>query len=309
MKPQKAQTALPGALAIRFYGVRGSIAAPGPGTVRHGGNTPCVEVRSGAARVVLDAGTGIRTLGEDITREWAASDHRPRTLELFLTHYHWDHIQGLPFFEPLYDAAATIRLHGPAPAAGRDLVETALRCQLTPAHFPVAPDALAARVIAGGGAPWREEELEVDALPVAHPDPTLAYRVRVPGGGPSVVYVPDCELEGEVPNAPSAGWYDDLVRFSGGADLLIHDSMYTDDEYPARRGWGHSTPAQVVKLAAEAGIRRVRLFHHAPWRDDDALAHHAGTAAASPAARDSGLQVAAAVEGEELVLQRPVAEP
>jgi ribonuclease BN (tRNA processing enzyme) len=305
-----APPALPGALAIRCYGVRGSIAAPGPGTVRHGGNTPCVEVVSGDTRVVLDAGTGALALGRDIVRAWNASPPGRRTLDVFLTHYHWDHIQGLPFFEPLYDANATIRLHAPEPPGGGDVLGATLAYQLAPAYFPIAPGAVEARVIAlDGGPPWREGALEVDAVAVAHPGRTLAYRVRTRGGGPCVAYVPDCELEANAGIAPSTGWYDDLVHFVGGADLLIHDAMYTEDEYPARRGWGHSTPAQVVKLAAEAGVRRVWLFHHAPWRDDDALAMHAAAAADSRAALAAGLEVAAAVEGEYVVIERQEVEP
>jgi ribonuclease BN (tRNA processing enzyme) len=304
------------ALSIRFHGVRGSIAAPGPGTLRYGGNTPCIEVRAAGALLVFDAGTGIRSLGDTIVRDWqAAGAGAQRSVDLFLTHYHWDHIQGLPFFAPLFDPTATLRLHGPAPelpgaertACGRAtgnpaVAAAALGGQFAGAHFPVGPEAVAAAVEACVmDQPWRSGASEVAALRVAHPGVTLAYRVRVGDGGPSVVYAPDCELAAMGRTAPTPSWYDELVEFAAGADVLIHDAMYDDGEDAARRGWGHSTPGQAARLATAAGVRRLRLFHHAPWRDDAAVA----ALAAAAAARAPGLDVAAAAEGEVLIIPDP----
>jgi phosphoribosyl 1,2-cyclic phosphodiesterase len=296
------------ALAVQFHGVRGSIPVPGPGTARYGGNTACVEVRSDAGRVVLDAGTGIRALGADLVRarpekEWG-SDDGVREVHVFLTHYHWDHIQGLPFFEPLFEPGVTLRLYGPESTGGVGAWEAAIGAQLGPDQFPGGLDAIAARVVTGRAeSPWRKGGLEVDALQVHHPGVTLAYRVRVAGGGAAIAYVPDCELEGDGETAPDPGWYDRLVGFLRGVTLLVHDAMYDDDEHVHRRGWGHSTPAQAVRLAAAAGVPRLWLFHHAPWRDDAAVTARVRMAAASPDARAAGLEVGAAAEGECLVVQ------
>jgi ribonuclease BN (tRNA processing enzyme) len=304
------------AFSIRFHGVRGSIAAPGPGTLRYGGNTPCIEVRAAGAVLVFDAGTGIRSLGDRMVRDWqAAGADAHRTVELFLTHYHWDHIQGLPFFAPLFDPSATLRLHGPEPeptgveptgwrrATGDSAIAAAaLDAQLACVHFPVAPEGVAAAVEAHVmDQPWRSGSTEVAALRVAHPGVTLAYRIRVGDGGPSIVYAPDCELAATGRRAPTPSWYDELVEFAAGADVLVHDAMYDDGEDASRRGWGHSTPGQAARLATAAGVRRLRLFHHAPWRDDSAVA----ALAAAAAARAPGLDVAAAAEGDVLIIPDP----
>jgi phosphoribosyl 1,2-cyclic phosphodiesterase len=305
------QTSHPEALAVRFWGVRGSIAAPGAGTRRYGGNTPCVEVRSGTTRVILDAGTGIRPLGEAICEEWRAGAAGDRDLHVFLTHYHWDHVQGLPFFQPLFDPGAAVALHGPLPHDGADVRELALTIQLGRPHFPLGPDALAATVTAADAeSGWQGGNLDVQALRVPHTDLTLAYRVGLRDGGGAVAYVPDCEL-GQVvgDGGTSPVRTGELVRFLEGVDLLIHDAMYSEEEYVTRGGWGHSTPLQALDLAAAAGVRQLRLFHHAPWRDDHAVAAHAAVAVAAPAARDAGFEVAAAMEGECLVVGQQVMIP
>lgn len=247
------------------WGVRGSIPSPGPGTAGVGGNTSCVEIGlSAGRRLVFDAGTGIRALGKAMVAEGRSS-----RIDLFLTHFHKDHIQGLPFFAPLYDAGTRIQLHG-LPQAGRG-IESLVREQMSPIYFPIPFSMVAAelgfRHVDSG--PWDEAGLEVAAFPARHPASTCGYRVRT--DDLTVVYMPDNELIGGAYPVDGTDWYDRLIEFIGDADLLLHDAMFTDAEYPARTGWGHSTWNQAVRLATDAGVARLVLFHHAPDRTDSEI--------------------------------------
>lgn len=293
--------ALPAGAALRVtcWGTRGSIPSPGAGTTHHGGNTPCVEVTTAdGRRLIFDAGTGIRRLGARL-----AAGAEPVTAELFLTHFHWDHIQGLPFFSPLYDARTRLRIHGPRQQGVE--AETLFAQQMSRMYFPVPYDALAAslrfRSVEGGA--WTDGALEVAAYRMCHPGSTYGYRLRL--GGACVVYVPDNELAGDGEHCGEA-WRAGLVDFARGADVLLHDAMYTDAEYERRRGWGHSTFAQAVALAEEAGVRRLLLFHHDPDRDDAELTSVVEALRAGLARRGAALDVEAAREGLELVVaERP----
>ncbi|OZC01423.1 MBL fold metallo-hydrolase [Rubricoccus marinus] len=267
---------------VRFWGVRGSIPSPGPSTVRYGGHTTCASVDvPGGPVVVFDAGTGIRPLGQALRSD-------ERDVLLFVTHVHWDHVVGYPFFEPLYEAGRTIRLFpiglGEHPRPLDDLFE--------PRHFPVARDRLAspcdyvtdsaADVLAGYG-------LSVSAVRVAHPGVTAGYRLEV--GGRSVVFVPDNELGAE------AAAREAVTAFASGADLLIHDAQYLDSEIEARRGWGHSSVGEAVALAAAAGVGELVLFHHDPDRTDDELDAVGHDAAGRMAHVRPGTRVRVAREG------------
>jgi phosphoribosyl 1,2-cyclic phosphodiesterase len=246
---------------VRFWGVRGSVASPGPDTVKVGGNTSCVEVMAGGTRIILDAGTGLRRLGDSLL------PHGPVDATLLLSHMHWDHIQGLPFFAPLYQP--TTRLHvvsGPSGMPCRDV----LRRQMSTPTFPVDLDATPAsmsflevrdrqRFIVG--------DAEVTVARANHPDAVYAWRIEHKGR--AVVYATDTEHYACVDPR--------LKALSRGADLLIYDAQYLPTEYTgeagmSRVGWGHSTWEAAVALAEAAGVGQLVLFHHDPTRDDDGVA-------------------------------------
>lgn len=251
-------------LSIKFWGTRGSIPTPGPRTVRYGGNTPCVTIEDAEGhRLILDAGSGIRPLGRQLTQ----SSDGAQNLVVLLSHTHWDHIQGLPFFRPLFAAGNAIRILGPR-SAGAPLA-TILRSQMAPAVFPVPLTAISAAL--------EVEEITSPEFPIpgfavqsvslCHPAPTLGFRVRPTAGGPSVSYVTDNELAG----TEAARIRPELVRFLRSTDTLIHDAMYFETEVASRPGWGHSSAVQATMLALESGVRRLVLFHHDPEHDDAAL--------------------------------------
>jgi phosphoribosyl 1,2-cyclic phosphodiesterase len=283
------------ALRVRSWGTRGSLPCPGAGTVHYGGNTSCVEVVDGSGvRIVFDAGSGIRPLGESIART-----SQPAEVELFLTHFHWDHIQGLPFFRPLYDEAASVRIHGPR--QGELDVQALVAGQMRDVYFPVPFGALTATL----------HFHDLDEVPVelgsavisAHRmrHATNAWGFRIDAGGRSVAYLPDNELVGGS-HAAATGWYDSLCDFIGGVDLLLHDAMFTESEYTRYEGWGHSTATQAVRLAEQAGVRRLQLFHHSPDRTDADLARLLESLQQELAHRGSTLVLEAAAEGEEIML-------
>ena len=282
-------------LSATCWGTRGSIPSPGHSTAHFGGNTSCLLVRAGKRRFIFDAGTGIRGLGQQMLD----SDDRAEA-DLFLTHFHWDHIQGIPFFAPLYNPETDIRIHG-APQGDRS-VESIFRAQLKPIYFPIPFEALEAsmefRHIDEG--PWQSGDVTVSAMRCRHPANTYGYRIDT--NGLSVAYMPDNELIGaEYP--VESDWYDRLVEFLGDVDLLFHDAMFTDEEYPAREGWGHSTFTQAVDLAQRAGVRSLRFFHHAPDRSDSELLDILTDLSQRLSAQGSRLELGVSAEGEELPVQ------
>jgi phosphoribosyl 1,2-cyclic phosphodiesterase len=284
-------TADQAALRVTCWGTRGSIPSPGPETLRYGGNTSCVEVRAGGRRYVFDAGSGIRALGRRMDAEGGAWE-----ADLFVTHYHWDHIQGFPYWRPLYHGTGHVRVHGPR--AGIHGPAEAFAGQMSSEYFPVALDVLPAQMDfldMDEAEPWTDDVAEVRALAVRHGCVTHAYRLRA--GGTTIAYAPDNELGGA-----DAEWYGRLVEFARGADLLLHDSMYTDAEYERAHGWGHSTHAQAVRLAEDAAVRRLHFFHHAPDRADADLDRILAHCREDLAARGSPLEIAIATEGEEIAI-------
>jgi phosphoribosyl 1,2-cyclic phosphodiesterase len=252
------EDAMDDALEIRFWGVRGSLPSPGPDTVLVGGNTACVEISGKGERIVLDAGTGLRALGDALL---AKRQHERTTL--LLSHVHWDHLLGIPFYSPLYMPGCSVDvLAGPMGMPLRDV----LARQMTAPVFPVELDAVAAELRAIDLDPRRRFDVgpfEVRMARLAHPDPTYAFRIDL--GDRSVVYATDVE-HGE------SGPDEELVALARGADLLIYDAQYLPEEYPSKRGWGHSTYEAGAAVARAAGVHTLALFHHDPRRTDDGVA-------------------------------------
>ncbi len=238
--------------------MRGSVPAPGAGTQRYGGNTPCLEVVAGNRRIILDAGSGIRALGERLRDSGA-----PVQADILLSHYHYDHLQGLPFFAPLAEPQNRFVFHGPR-REGRS-VQDVLEGQMVPPYFPVTLDQLARAAIEfrsiEPGEPFNIGGVRISSAELEHPGGNLGYRLEY--GGRTLVYATDVEHT----DSPT----EELVDLARGADVLLHDAMYTSDEYEERRGWGHSTWRGALATAAAARVRRLVLFHHDPDRADRAL--------------------------------------
>ncbi len=281
-------------MKLRCWGTRGSIASPGPHTYRYGGNTSCVEILSGSRQIILDAGTGIRRLGKAMELDGGVC-----FAEIFLTHFHWDHIQGFPFFSPLYNPCTRMRVYGPDQESLD--IESLFMRMMSPIHFPVPFDAVQAvcqfeRMNQGI---VETDDFSVEAFRVRHDSFTVGYRVTA--GDRSVCYIPDNELLGDgYPTPPD--WRDRILEFVSDADLLIHDAMYTEAEYPEHLMWGHSTANQALDLASEAGVKRLWLFHHEPERSDDQLDQLESEIQERSAALPNGPQVSMAAEGMEIEL-------
>ncbi len=265
-------------MRVKFWGVRGSIPCPGPETVKYGGNTSCIQVLGGREIIILDAGTGIRKLGLRLSAR-----KRPLRIHLLLTHTHWDHIQGFPFFTPIYSPGNELFVYGPR-ALDKSL-EDALMAQMQYSYFPVRGVELAARV--------RFTELEEENFSIGdvrfvsksmnHPIRVLAYRFS--HGGRSAVFTGDNEpyydvlVERAARSDAAARGHSEftdecnrrVVDFCAKADLLVADAQYTDAEYKTKRGWGHSSVSQVLHLARGAGVRKLALFHHEPEYGDRVL--------------------------------------
>jgi phosphoribosyl 1,2-cyclic phosphodiesterase len=243
---------------IRFWGVRGSIASPGPETAAVGGNTSCVEVVCGEQRLILDAGTGIRALGDALLKQGRVE------ATLLLSHHHWDHIQGLPFFVPLYLPTTHISVVGPQ--TERHSMHDVLTHQMTAPVFPVRLDEVPARLETSevkGGDRFGSGDVQIIVGKGNHPGGSLAYRIDYRGH--SVVYATDTEHYSCVDPA--------LCALAKNADVLIYDSQYTPAESrgdvgPSKVGWGHSTYEDGAKLAHAANVGRYVLFHHDPKRTD-----------------------------------------
>jgi phosphoribosyl 1,2-cyclic phosphodiesterase len=286
-------------MRVRFWGTRGSCPSPGPATARYGGNTTCVEVRTDDGHlVILDAGTGIRDLGRSLVSQADGATIRG---DVFFSHAHWDHIQGLPFFTPVFQTGHHFTLWG-SPSLERSL-EVVLRQQMSPVVFPVAFDQLSARIEfrelaqhhhAGAG-------YDVHAINVRHPGSALGFRISAPGDeSRSVVFIPDNELDRDGDQADAASTRDELVEFALGARFLIHDAMYTGAEYMDHRGWGHSSYRDAVDFAIAAEVRTLVLFHHDPDRTDDALDDQLALCHEMVRERNGSVEIVAAAEGMEL---------
>jgi len=293
-------------MRVRFWGTRGSIPKPGPSTLRYGGNTSCIEVvADDGTLVVIDCGTGAHELAREL-REASPPVTRGH---LLVSHMHWDHIQGFPFFDPLFSGGSEWDVYAPGGHARH--LRSALAGQMSYDHHPVALDAAAGTLrfhdLTEGT--FQIGSIRVTSQYLNHPTLTLGYRLEA--DGVVLVYASDHEphalpAPGEGPVAPTH--LEDLrhVRFLAGADLLIHDAQYTLADFPARSGWGHSPVECVVDYAIAAGVGRVALHHHDPRRDDDAVDRLAEMAQHRAARSRSAPDVFAAREGTSIEL---VAEP
>ncbi len=248
-------------MRVTFYGVRGSVPAPGPTTARYGGNTSCVEVQlADGTTLVLDAGTGLRKLGGTLLES-----QRHSKVHLLLSHTHWDHVLGLPFFGPLWRKDAEILVY-PLPT---DAQERFQRTIFDDIHFPVSVNDIPANVefAKPQSEPWQVGSATVQRVRLNHPGNAQGFRID-DADGSSIAYLTDNELLRG--NAGEAA-LDALARFADSADLLIHDSQYLETDMPAKYGWGHSVVDDVLRLGMKAEARTVVLFHHDPDRSDDDL--------------------------------------
>ncbi len=247
-------------MRITFWGVRGSTPAPQPENMRYGGNTSCVEVRLGDQVFIFDCGTGLRVLGQALRREF---QEQPVSAHIFVSHFHWDHIQGLPFFGPLYDnRKSEFQFH--CSNRTRSL-KRVLEEQMASPYFPVGLTEMQAkqnfydleqgRVDLGGA--------KLQTMWLNHPQGCMGFRLETPEG--VVVYATD--------NEPGDPTFDKNVRtLAAGADVLIYDSQYLPEEYEARRrGWGHSHWREAVNIVMESGAKELILFHHDPEHDDECI--------------------------------------
>ena len=285
--------------SVTFWGTRGTIPSPGAHTARYGGNTACVEVRDGLGHlVVLDAGTGIRSLGKQLAQTSTPDGVRAH---IVLSHAHWDHIQGLPYFAPFFREGNVITVWGPK--QGDVEMGEILRQLMQPVVFPVPLDALAAtlEVKHVNAEPIETEGCTITSMRVRHPAVTLGYRLELPGGR-SVAYVTDDELGRGGQYDVGAKWRERFVTFIGGVDLLIHDAMYTPEECATHAGWGHSSWVEAVELARESGVKRLALFHHEPEHTDDATDVIAEQARSLAARHGGRTEIVAAAEGLKIAL-------
>ena len=245
---------------VRFWGVRGSIACPGASTVRYGGHTPWIEVRCGEHTLIFDGGTGLRPYGNAVMKSGATVD-----ADLFLSHCHLDHVAGLPFFAPLFADRHSLRIWvGNLP---HDLqLKAALRTMMSPPLFPIDVESFRAEIEYRDFAPGTPMEprpgVVLKTALLNHPGGAVGYRLEY--GGKVFVYITDTEL-------PAGAIDPKQLALAAGADLLVFDCTYTENEIAAHRGWGHSTWQDGVRFAEAAGARTLCLFHHDPSHDDDAM--------------------------------------
>jgi phosphoribosyl 1,2-cyclic phosphodiesterase len=248
---------------VRLLGVRGSIPVADPSVARYGGNTSCVELTLGDGSVViLDAGTGIRGLGQELAG-------RGEPVHILLTHLHLDHIQGLMFFAPFFEPGREVTVWGPPSTDGplRERLARYLSAPVAPIEIRDLPARVTFRSCSGG--PWRLGSATVEAALVNHRGHTLGYRIS--DGGTTLCYLPDHEPALGQSLEDSASEWISGFRLARGASLLIHDGQYADDEYPAHLGWGHCGLSDALRFALRTEVRQLLLFHHDPEHDDARL--------------------------------------
>lgn len=241
---------------VKFWGVRGSIATPSPRHMVFGGNTSCVELKIGSRTIILDAGTGIRNLGHWLLRRNVTQG------DIFLSHTHWDHINGFPFFSPAFKGDRHFTIHA-GHLTDKGGIGHALQSQMAQPFFPVPLDKMGAKIesrdFRAGDSFNLGDNIRVRTTALNHPDGATGYRFEY--GGKSLCYVTDTE---HTPGKPDQN----ILGLIEGADLVIYDSTYTDEEYESHVGWGHSTWQEGVRLSRAAGVKALAIFHHDPDHED-----------------------------------------
>ncbi len=281
-------------MKVTFWGTRGSIPAPGKQTILYGGNTTCLEIiLQGGSRVIMDAGSGIRVLGEKLKAEGEELD-----VVLLITHIHWDHVMGFPFFAPIYNPSTKIRVDGyPTCMKG---ISHAFDTKMGDGFFPVKFNDLKADIQyldrLGNGSLEIDGTI-IDTVLLHHPQGGFGYRFRE--DDKTLVFITDNELTGE---AWAGRGLEDYVDFCSNADILIHDAQYTPQEIDERRGWGHSDYETTLELAQRAGVGRLVLFHHDPSRTDAEVTAVRLQCEDLAAKKTPSLIVEAAREADEIVL-------
>ncbi len=244
-------------LRVKFWGVRGSIATPSPRHIAFGGNTSCLEVMAGDTLIVLDAGTGIRSLGNRLLKDGQ------RRFHILMSHTHWDHMNGFPFFGPGYDPRCTVTIMG-GHLSDQGGIQKVLAGQMAQPMFPVPLEAMRAQLIfedfRAGESFGLGREIAVRTTMLNHPNGATGYRIE--HGGKALCYITDTE---HVPGKPD----ENILALIEGADLVVYDSTYTDEEFPSRIGWGHSTWQEGVRLCRAAKVKALAIFHHDPDHEDE----------------------------------------
>ncbi len=287
-------------MIIKFWGTRGSVPVPGKETLKYGGNTPCVEIRTDKNEIIiLDCGTGIRELGNQLVNNPGDED-----ITILMSHYHWDHIQGLPFFKPLFDKSKNITLYGLSEKG--EGIKSLLNKQMTPVNFPITMDDFKANIKfeeIEANKKYTIKGIDVETFRTTHSAPTLSFKIT--SGEKSFVYMTDNEI-----NLDSKRMDEDegnfeirnkeVIDFCSGSDYLIHDTMYEEESVIDKKGWGHSSNLSLAKFGVIAGIKHLVLFHYNPDYSDDKIDKLLEDT--KKALENSGIECTAAKEGLELVL-------
>ena len=282
-------------MKVKIWGCRGSLPSPGRETLIYGGESTCVEVISGSdEKLIIDAGSGIRKLGNTLIK-----DDKHRHLTILFTHAHWDHLSGFPFFKPAYSPEFSISLcGGPVP---RDTIMQYIKHQMAAPYFPVEMSEMKADFIAGcscgqdmcGHCPGSTvKSIKCHSIPLNHPNGGYGFKFIC--DEKTFAFFPDNELRFEHEGGLSVDQY---AEFCGGADLLIHDAQYTEDEYKKTKSWGHSTYRDAVDLAIKAGVKRLGLFHHDPDRHDETISIQVDICNKYIAESGSGIECFACADG------------
>lgn len=246
-------------MIIRCWGARGSISVSGRQYLKYGGDTTCIEVESGKGDlIIIDAGTGIRCLGNRLVKERSRKD-----INLLLTHAHWDHLSGFPFFKPIYRKDSVIRIHGPQTT--QDSLKRIISKTMTSPYFPIELEDINANItfLGMGNRDYAIGPVHIRTVPISHPNQGAGYRLTE--GGKSFVFITDNELTYHHPTGVA---YEDYVEFARGADVMFHDSEYCAHEYKQTKGWGHSVFLDSLRLGMDAGVKTLGLFHHNQDRTD-----------------------------------------